>query len=233
MVRLDKCLADFKVGTRSEVKKYIRKGQVIVNETIIKSPEHKIMEGDVISVLGREYTYQKYVYYMLNKPDGVVSATKDNYDSTVIDLLGELGIKDIFPVGRLDKDTEGLLLLTNDGVLAHDLLSPKKHVDKVYYAKIDGRVTSDDIIKFKEGIDIGESQLTMPAGLEIIHSDLVSEVYVTIREGKFHQVKRMFQALEKEVVYLKRIRMGTLLLDNKLQIGEFRPLTEDELSSLR
>lgn len=232
MVRLDKCLADMKVGTRSEVKKQIRKGFVTVNNNTTKAPDHKVLEGDCIKVLGREYIYQQYVYYMLNKPAGVVSATRDNHDDTVIDLLGDLGIKDIFPVGRLDKDTEGLLLLTNNGNLAHDLLSPKKHVDKVYYAKIEGKVTEEDIRIFSEGVTIGEEEITMPAVLHILDSGDISEVEITIREGKFHQIKRMFLAVDKEVLYLKRLRMGSLVLDESLELGEFRPLTEEELLEL-
>ena len=174
-------------------------------------------------------------YYMLNKPGGVVSATEDRRDTTVIDLIKDKKRKDLFPVGRLDKDTEGLLLITNDGDLAHRLLAPKKHVDKVYYAKIDGMVTEEDVKRFAEGIDIGaeEEEMTRPAKLDIMKSTEESEIRLTIHEGKFHQVKRMFLAVGKEVTYLKRERMGTLCLDENLKPGEYRLLTEEEIENVR
>ncbi len=232
MIRLDKYLADMQVGTRSEVKKYIRKGLVAVNGTCTKSPDYKVTEEDVVTYLGKEIAYQKYVYYMLHKPAGVVSATEDKIDKTVLDLLHGMNVKDVFPVGRLDKDTEGLLLLTNDGAMAHELLSPKKHVDKVYYARVQGVVTEEDQKAFREGVDIGEKNLTLPAQLEILESGPISQIELTIHEGKFHQVKRMFQAVNNEVIYLKRLQMGTLRLDEGLELGAFRNLTEQEIASL-
>ena len=169
---------------------------------------------------------------MLNKPSGVVSATQDRKEQTVLGLLGGQKRRDLFPVGRLDKDTEGLLLITNDGELAHRLLSPKSHVDKVYFAKIKGRVTEEDCRAFRQGVDIGDEKPTLPALLTVLHSDEESEVELTIQEGRFHQVKRMFQSVGKEVVYLKRLRMGALTLDGGLRPGEYRKLTEEEVNTL-
>lgn len=236
MIRLDKYLADMSIGTRQEVKKYIRQGRVKINEDIIKKPEYKIREDeDKITFDGAPVAYETFEYYMLNKPAGVISATEDKRDKTVLDLIKEKKRKDLFPVGRLDKDTEGLLLITNDGALAHRLLSPKKHVDKCYYAKISGAVTEDDVRAFKEGINIGtqeEPEWTMPADLQILENGAFSRIRLTIREGKFHQVKRMFLAVGKEVVYLKRERMGTLVLDEELAPGEYRKLTDSELKSI-
>ncbi|MFI3170956.1 MAG: pseudouridine synthase [Eubacteriales bacterium] len=232
MIRLDKYLADMEVGTRSEVKKYIRKGSITVNGEPNKSPEYKVQDQDIVTYLGKQINYQKYVYYMLNKPAGVVSATEDRKEITVLDLLTDVQTKDVFPVGRLDKDTEGLLLLTNNGSVAHELLSPKKHVNKVYYARIHGQVTAEDVEKFRAGLEIGEKNLTLPAELEILQSGVESEVHITIREGKFHQIKRMFEAVEKEVVYLKRLQMGTLVLDESLELGAFRILTDVEVNAL-
>ena len=202
-LRLDKYLADMGIGTRTEVKKATTKGQVRVNEETVKRPEIKIdTEKDHVFYQGQMVAYAEYEYYMLNKPAGVVSATEDKNDSTVLDLIDEKQRKDLFPVGRLDKDTEGLLLITNDGELAHQLLSPKKHVDKVYFARIDGKVTEEDVRKFAEGLEIGEEKPILPAHLEILKSEEISEIRLTIREGKFHQVKRMFHAVGKEVIYL-------------------------------
>ena len=236
MIRLDKYLADMSVGTRQEVKKYIRQGRVKINEDIIKKPEYKIREDeDKITFDGAPVAYETFEYYMLNKPAGVISATEDKREKTVLDLIKEKKRKDLFPVGRLDKDTEGLLLITNDGALAHRLLSPKKHVDKCYYAKISGGVTEDDVRVFKERINIGtqeEPEWTMPAELKILEKGTVSRIRLTIREGKFHQIKRMFLAVGKEVVYLKRERMGALVLDEELAPGEYRKLTDSELKSI-
>ncbi|MBR5473806.1 MAG: rRNA pseudouridine synthase [Lachnospiraceae bacterium] len=234
--RLDKFLADAGIGTRSEVKIYLKKRMVQVNGSICTKPEQKVdPDTDEVLFQGNPIAAQGICYYMLHKPAGVVSATEDNRDRTVIDLLKAEGIntKDLFPVGRLDKDTEGLLLITNDGALAHNLLSPKKHVDKTYYARIEGVVTEEDIQKFAEGLDIGEDKPTLPGKLVILQSDTISEIELTIQEGKFHQVKRMFQAVGKEVIYLKRLSMGTLTLDPALPVGAVRPLTEEELSSLK
>lgn len=232
-LRLDKYLADMGCGTRSQVKKAISSRAVQVNGETVKSADLKIdTECDEVLFHGTPVHYADYEYYMLHKPAGVVSATEDSRETTVIDLIVEKQRKDLFPVGRLDKDTEGLLLITNDGDLAHRLLSPKKHVDKTYYARVEGKVTADDIEAFKAGVDIGEEKLTLPAELKILKSDEESEIELTICEGKFHQVKRMFQAVGKEVVYLKRLRMGTLVLDETLKVGEYRKLTEKELKDL-
>lgn len=235
-MRLDKYLAEMGVGTRQEVKKQIRQGKAAVNGTVVKAADTKIDEtSDEVTISGRNISYVSYEYYMLNKPAGVVSATEDRRDTTVIDLIKEKKRKDLFPVGRLDKDTEGLLLITNDGDLAHRLLAPKKHVDKVYYAKIDGMVTEEDVKRFAEGIDIGaeEEEMTRSAKLDIMKSAEESEIRLTIHEGKFHQVKRMFLAVGKEVTYLKRERMGTLCLDENLKPGEYRLLTEEEIENVR
>ncbi len=221
-LRLDKYLADMGLGTRSQIKKDISKGQVLVNGTVAaKMPRTRIdTEKDQVSYLGQAVTYAEYEYYMLNKPAGVVSATEDRNDRTVLDLIDTKQRKDLFPVGRLDKDTEGLLLITNDGALAHRLLSPKSHVDKVYFARVEGKVTAEDVLLFQKGVDIGEQALTLPARLEILSSDTVSEIRLTIREGKFHQVKRMFESVGKKVLYLKRLSMGTLILDEFTATGE-------------
>ena len=233
-LRLDKYLADMGIGTRTEVKKAITKGHVRVNEETVKRSEIKIdTEKDHVFYQGQMVAYAEYEYYMLNKPAGVVSATEDKNDSTVLDLIDEKQRKDLFPVGRLDKDTEGLLLITNDGELAHQLLSPKKHVDKVYFARIDGKVAEEDVRRFAEGLEIGEEKPTLPAYLEILKSEEISEIRLTIREGKFHQVKRMFHAVGKEVIYLKRLQMGSLVLDPRLALGEYRELTGQELEALR
>lgn len=235
-MRLDKYLAEMGVGTRQEVKKQIRQGKVTVNGTVVKAADTKIDETcDEVTIGDRNISYVSYEYYMLNKPGGVVSATEDRRDTTVIDLIKDKKRKDLFPVGRLDKDTEGLLLITNDGDLAHRLLAPKKHVDKVYYAKIDGMVTEEDVKRFAKGIDIGaeEEEMTRPAKLDIMKSAEESEIRLTIHEGKFHQVKRMFLAVGKEVTYLKRERMGTLCLDENLKPGEYRLLTEEEIENVR
>ena len=235
MIRLDKYLADMGAGTRQEVKKYIRQGRVLVDGVPVKKAETKVDEAKSCVVFdGNEITYAAFEYYMLNKPSGVVSATEDAKDRTVVDLIETKSRKDLFPVGRLDKDTEGLLLITNDGALAHRLLSPKKHVDKVYYAKVDGIVTSEDAEQFLKGVDIGngEEEWTLPAKLEIIKSGSISEVRLTIQEGKFHQVKRMFQSVGKEVIYLKRERMGSLVLDESLSPGEYRRLGKEEVERL-
>ena len=234
LVRLDKFLAETKIGSRSEVKNHIKKGLVSVNGVPALKPEIKInVEKDVVEYQGDVVTKKGFVYYMLNKPQGVVSATVDNLNQTVVSLIKEKYQEELFPVGRLDKDTEGLLLLTNDGQLAHSLLSPKKHVDKTYYALIRGYVSSAEVEKFKEGLDIGERKLTMPADLCVLKAGEISEIQVTICEGKFHQVKRMFQAVDKEVIYLKRISMGRLHLDKTLQPGEYRPLSEWEIQMLK
>lgn len=233
MMRLDKYLADMGIGTRTEIKKYVRQGKVKIDGEVVKSPEIKVNpDVQTVSYLDQSVSYEKFEYYMLNKPAGVVSATTDEKDKTVIDLITAKKRKDLFPVGRLDKDTEGLLLITNDGELAHRLLAPKKHVDKVYYAKVKGKVTEEDVKAFKEGVSLGQGEMARPAALEILVSDEISEIRLTIQEGKFHQVKRMFISVGKEVVYLKRLSMGSLVLDEKLPLGAYRPLTNKELEQL-
>ena len=221
MIRMDKYLADMGIGTRQEVKKYMKQGRVTVDGELVKKPETKVdIEKSKVCFDGREVLYEQYEYYMLHKPAGVISATEDNRCETVIDLIESKKRKDLFPVGRLDKDTEGLLLITNDGALAHRLLSPKKHVDKCYFARIQGIVTQEDVEAFSKGVNIGTSQeeeWTMPGKLVIEKSDAISEIRLTIQEGKFHQVKRMFEAVGKEVIYLKRESMGTLVLDETLK----------------
>lgn len=233
MIRLDKYLADMSIGTRTEVKKFIRQGKVTVDGTVVKHPDLKIDANlQCVSCNGIEVEYKTYEYYMLNKPSGVVSATSDAKDKTVLDLIDSKKRKDLFPVGRLDKDTEGLLLITNDGELAHRLLSPKKHVDKLYFARVEGIVDKEDIKVFEKGIDIGDEEYTKPAKLEILKSDIISEIKLTIQEGRFHQVKRMFEAVGKKVIYLKRLEMGTLKLDEGLALGEYRSLTQREIEEL-
>lgn len=233
MMRLDKYLAEMGAGSRAEVKKQIRWGKVMVDGKTIRKPEYKLDEACAeVCYKGIPIAYQKQEYYMLNKPAGVVSATRDKKEKTVLDLIESKKRKDLFPVGRLDKDTEGLLFITNDGELAHQLLSPKKHVDKVYFAKVSGVVTQEDVNRFAEGVAIGNDEVAKPAKLEILESGEISEIRLTIQEGKFHQVKRMFQAVGKEVVYLKRLSMGNLVLDETLKPGQYRPLTEEELGKL-
>lgn len=231
MLRLDKYLADLSVGTRTEVKQMIRKGRVMVNGNTETSPETKVDSNhDKIFVDSRELSYVTLEYFMLNKPAGVVSASNDKKQTTVVDLIDEAKRKDLFPVGRLDKDTEGLLIITNDGDLAHQLLSPKKHVDKVYFAKLRDPLKKEDEEAFAAGLKIDEEFTALPAKLERISEQ---EAYVTIREGKFHQIKRMFEATRNEVIYLKRISMGSLVLDESLSLGEYRELTEEEIEALR
>ena len=220
MIRLDKYLADMGVGTRTEVKKLIRQGKVTVDGSIEKSPERKIdISHQKVCCMGEAVSYETH-------------ATTDRQDKTVVELISSKKRRDLFPVGRLDKDTEGLLLITNDGELAHRLLSPKKHVDKVYYAKVQGIVDEVDQEIFAVGMSIGNGETALPSKLEILYSGEISEIRVTIQEGKFHQVKRMFHAVGKEVIYLKRLSMGTLLLDETLKSGEYRALTKEELKRL-
>ena len=232
-MRLDKYLCDMGIGTRSQVKQLIRKGLVTLDGIPVLRPEQKVDEKNLVCVDGKPVSYVELEYYMLYKPAGCVSATEDRSCRTVLDLITDKRRKDLFPVGRLDKDTEGLLLITNDGELAHLLLSPKRHVDKTYYARIQGAVTEAHVKAFAKGIDIGEEKPTLPAKLEILISGEVSEITVTIQEGKFHQIKRMFHAIGCEVLYLKRLSMGKLRLDEHLAPGEYRPLTEAELQVLK
>ena len=236
MMRLDKFLCETGFGTRSEVKAMLKKGLVTVNGQSVKKPEEKIDENkDEIICNGKTASYVALEYIMLHKPAGVLSATEDRHQKTVLDLLDKESVRhDLFPVGRLDKDTEGLLLLTDDGDLAHKLLSPKKHVDKVYFARLEGEVPDDAADRFAEGIQVGQDYKALPAKLEVLSvKDGVSEVHITLREGKFHQVKRMCHEIGCEVTYLKRISMGSLVLDDKLQPGECRKLTPEEMESLK
>ncbi len=233
--RLDKVLSNMGYGTRKEVKALVKSGEVSVNGVKVKdSAQHVIPEADDIYISGEKLLFRRFVYIMLNKPQGIISATEDNYDETVIDLLPEeLKIFEPAPVGRLDKDTVGLLLITNDGELNHQLLSPKRHVPKKYYAKIQGNVVEEDIIKFRSGVVLEDGYKTMPAELYIINSNEISEIEVILYEGKFHQVKRMFEAVDKEVMFLKRLEMGPLKLDENLKTGEYRELTEEEIEMLK
>lgn len=229
-MRLDKFLCDNNIGTRSQVKEYIKKGQVTVNGKPARKPETKVDEAsDTVTFQGREVHYRKYAYYMLNKPDGVVSATNDNTAPTVVSLLAVPEQRDLFPVGRLDKDTTGLLLLTNDGALAHDLLSPKKHVDKTYLVKPEKHLSEEDIHRLESGLDIGDAKPTAPAKAELTEN---GELLLTIHEGRFHQVKRMLQALDNQVLALERVRFGPLSLDPSLPRGKYRALTEEEIKAL-
>lgn len=239
-MRIDKFLCDMNKGTRSQIKKDIKAGLVTVNGIKITKPETVVDEKtDMVYYQGKPCVYEKYVYYMLNKPAGVVSATEDKREQTVVDLLAGEGRKDLFPVGRLDKDTEGLLIITNDGELAHDLLSPKKHVEKEYECHLAHTLTAEQIEKLEQGVDIGEKDLTKPAKVQVLSVEEDSNtgrkprISLTITEGKFHQVKRMLKAVDNEVVYLKRIRMGNLMLDNRLDKGAYRRLEEWEIEELR
>lgn len=231
-MRLDKLLANMGYGSRKDVKFLIRKGFVTVNQKKIRSNNFQVnVMKDEVCVENVRVQYREYIYIMLHKPSGYISATEDRHNRTVIDLLSK-NIRHFnpFPVGRLDKDTEGLIFLTNDGDLAHQLTSPRKNVAKVYYAKINGFVTEQDIIQFSHGVVLDDGYQTKPSQLKILNSDDISEIELTITEGKFHQVKRMFQAIQKEVIYLKRIQIGELVLDDKLRIGEYRELNEKEMA---
>lgn len=279
-MRLDKFLADMGVGSRSDLKKAIRKSLVTVNGAVEKDPGAQVSAEDHICFDGTEIRYAEQQYYMLHKPAGVLSASEDRRQTTVVDLINlndELVRKDLFPVGRLDKDTEGLLIITNDGPLAHQLLVPKHHIDKTYYAIVTGTITEDDQRAFTRGIRYDEKLTALPATLRVLSTgktvadlrrelgftatserllrtrlagpafigaeepaditedSLVSEVEITIQEGKFHQIKKMVKALPggKEILYLRRITMGALRLDPKLAPGEFRKLSEDEIKILK
>lgn len=233
-MRLDKLLANMGYGSRKEVKQLLKEKAVTVDGVAVKDAAMKVdPEIQDVSVYGERVVYTEFIYLMMNKPPGVISATEDRYDETVIDLLDPLAQHfKPFPVGRLDKDTEGLLLITNDGSLSHNLLSPKKHVPKTYYATIDGVVTANDIEAFRKGVELDDGYVTKPGELVILKSGDVSEIELTIQEGKFHQVKRMFEAVGKKVTYLKRLSMGPLVLDETLELGDYRELTEEELAAL-
>ena len=237
-MRLDKFLANSGIGTRKEVKDILKNKKISVNDAFVKDGKIQIdEEKDIVKYEDKIIHYKPFVYIMLNKPAGVISATEDNHHKTVIDLLNnEYRTYDVFPVGRLDIDTEGLLLLTNNGVLSHNLLSPKKHVDKKYYVKIANSLSDDDIKMLENGIKLEENFVTKKAKVEIIFNNYEKNenlAYITISEGKFHQVKRMFKAVNNEVLYLKRVKIGNLSLDEKLKLGEYRELTEEELNNLK
>jgi 16S rRNA pseudouridine516 synthase len=233
-VRLDKILANVGYGSRKEVKKVLKDGVVMVNDVVMKDgKKHVNPSEDIITINGEQVIYKEFIYLMMNKPQGVVSATEDHHDKTVIDLLEfEDSVYEPFPVGRLDKDTEGLLIITNDGQLSHRLLSPKKHVPKTYFAIIDGIVTEKDVEAFNIGVTLDDGYHTKPGTLTILKAGIRSDIELTITEGKFHQVKRMFEAVGKKVIYLKRISMGPLKLDEELQLGEYREITEKEITLL-
>lgn len=268
-LRLDKYLADAGRGTRSQVKLLIKYGRVRIGDKVAKRPEEKVdTDKDSVFVDGQPVCYSEFEYYMLNKPAGVVSAVTDKRDKTVVQLIDTEKRRDLFPVGRLDKDTEGLVIITNDGRLANEMLSPKKHVEKTYYAIVRGTVTDEIILRFREGFDIGDDRITRPAGLRLADpliceraartaeneaadnedmeneaaeneaagnetmADDVCHVEITITEGRFHQIKRMFQAVGMEVIYLKRLSMGGVVLDKTLPCGSWRRLSEDELERL-
>lgn len=240
-IRLDKFLADSGAGTRSQVKLFIKNGKVTVNDSIAKDAGLKIGAQDIVLLEKRLVQKTGFSYYMLNKPQGCVSAAKDNLSETVLELLKGVRTKGLFPVGRLDKDTEGLLLITNDGQLSHELLSPRKHVAKTYYAVLDGKLSDEDIKALEAGIDIGDERPCLPAKVARschnagtnVSLDSSAAYEITITEGRFHQVKRMFFKRGKNVLYLKRLSMGSLILDKTLKPGQFRPLSEEELRLLK
>ncbi len=242
MKRLDKFLGDQGIGTRKEIKDYVKNGVVKVNGIVAKKPDmHIDEENDEVVFMGQILFYEKFRYYMLNKPADVVSATKDGKSITVLNLLKNENVKGLSPVGRLDKDTEGLLILTDDGGLIHSLLSPTKHVDKEYEVHLEHEISSSDIKKLEEGVDIGdikksgEKDITLPAKCRLGEKDEKgrSVIYLTLHEGRFHQVKRMLEAVGNKVEYLKRVRMGAVILDSNLDFGEYRRLTLEEIESLK
>lgn len=230
-MRLDKFLCDTAGLTRTEAKNAVKKGQIAVNGQVQKAADFKVKETtDTVTFQGKPLSYAAFHYYMLHKPAGVITATEDKKESTVMDILREEKVKNLFPVGRLDKDTEGLLLITDDGELAHNLLSPKKHVDKEYLVKVRDSISEEDCRKLSEGVDIGDEKPTAPAKVERVAE---KEILLTIREGRFHQVKRMLQAVGNEVLYLKRLSMGSLRLPEDLEKGAYRPLSEEELYKIK
>ena len=226
-MRLDKYLADMKIGTRSQVKEIIKKGHIKINDQVVKKTDYKVESYDIIKYDDEQVDYVEYEYIILNKPQGYLSATEDNYDKTIMELINSKR-KDLVPVGRLDKDSEGLILITNDGQLNHRLLDPKSHVDKKYYVEVDTKIVDNAIDIFNKSMDLGDF-VTKPAKFERIDD---YHAYLTISEGKFHQVKRMFSKIGSEVIYLKRISFKNLELGN-LQIGESRYLTNEELEKLK
>ena len=233
-MRLDKFISTTTTLSRAEAKKIIKKG-ILINDILIKSPDYKVDElNDQVIVNGNRLVYQKYVYIMMNKPKDTVSATEDAIERTVVDILrDEDRIHKVFPVGRLDKDTEGLMLLTNDGELAHKLISPKKDVEKKYYVEVSGELKNEHLKIIKEGVILEDGYRCKPARLEILDSsEGNSKANIFITEGKFHQVKRMMESLGATVTYLKRLSIGSLKLDENLKLGEYRYLTDDELNKL-
>lgn len=234
-MRLDKFLADCGIGTRNEIKKIIKSGRVTVKNCVVIKSDLKINEiSDDVFLDGNKIEYKKYVYLMLNKPQNYISAVWDNKNKCVSELVPEkYSHYEVYPVGRLDIDTEGLLIMTNDGDLTHKLLSPKYEIKKMYYAKISGVVTQEDCIKFKNGVVLDDGYKTKPAELEILLSDSISEIKVIVTEGKFHQIKRMFEAVGKKVIYLKRLSMNELMLDENLKLGDIKELSDSELLLLK
>lgn len=251
-MRLDKFLSGMGAGTRTEIKKAVKAGLVTVDGAVAKDPGMHVNEDSAVTFRGVPVVFEEFVYYMMNKPAGVISASDDSREETVVDLIDEQKRKDLFPAGRLDRDTEGLLLITNDGELAHRLLSPKHHVDKKYFALVSGAVTDEDVAAFADGLVLPDGLECLPAELKVLAAGaaaaaamagnindaapehrVTSEIEIVIREGKFHQIKRMFAARGMEVLYLKRLSMGTLTLDESLAPGEYRRLTEEELQALK
>lgn len=233
-MRLDKFLGNHGFGTRKEVKLLVKRGAVKVNDVVVKKSDIKIVpENDTVTVYDEVVMYEPFVYIMLNKPAGYISSTKDYKDETVLELIEGFEHYELHPVGRLDKDTEGLLILTNDGQFSHDVLSPRKHVNKTYFARVDGYVTDDTVELFKAGITLDDGYKAMPAELQIISAGEISEIELVIQEGKFHQVKRMFKAVDMTVIYLKRIKMGRLPLDESLTPGAYRKLTLEEINFVK
>lgn len=232
--RIDKIISNMGYGSRKQVKQYIKEGRIKVEDKVIKDNKYKLNPYEAqVFFDGEKVIYKEYIYVMMNKPKGLVSSTDDPHTKTVVDILEhKYALYNPFPVGRLDKDTEGLLLISNDGQMAHELLSPKKKVDKKYYVEVNGFIEEKHIDLFKAGIKLEDGYETLPAELEIIEGNIISKAYLTIKEGKFHQVKRMFKALSMEVIYLKRISMGNLVLDETLKPGEYRELKEEEKSLL-
>ncbi|UTH01776.1 rRNA pseudouridine synthase [Macrococcoides canis] len=233
-MRLDKFLGNHGFGTRKEVKLLVKRGAVKVNDVLVKKADIKLVpDKDTVTVYDEAVTYEPLVYIMLNKPAGYISSTKDYKDETVLELIDGFDHYDLHPVGRLDKDTEGLLILTNDGQFSHDVLSPKKHVDKTYYARVEGYITDETVALFKSGVTLDDGYEAMPADLQIVSAGDISEIELIIQEGKFHQVKRMFKAVGMTVIYLKRIQMGGLPLDESLKPGAYRKLTLEEINFVK
>lgn len=234
-IRLDKWLTEAGLGTRSQVKDYLKKGRISVNGIPVKKPEMKISDGeDNVCFDGKQVERFSVAYYMFHKPAGCITSARDGRTATVMDYFQDAPEKDLSPVGRLDKDTEGFLLVTNDGPLNHFLLSPKRHVEKTYYVRVQGRLPADAPKRFQEGLDIGDEKPTLPARLQILNEpDGAAELLLTLKEGRFHQVKRMVEAVGGEVIYLKRISFGTLPLDEALEKGHYRRLTAEEVEILK